>query len=273
MAVFRKFLSLSGWRVVIPVFALCAFCAIAIPPADTHARRLSQEYVSLEQKFIGSSFVFTGIPERSGRDVPMKLTQVYKPPKEGLPDSAQVIVTDDYFDAGREYLIFGSNTQIDDKFYKRPVITTVAGALLTADDRISELRKKKQNPTLFSNGESSVIFIGRVKQTRTWAGTMGDESLLRGIVEIEVLEIFRDAPRKGLLDGIPVEPLHEAGVVKVYMQTCGDALHVNESYLLYARHRASAKAEDPHYSAQCWMSENINQKKILSTLAERHKAP
>lgn len=288
VAVFRKFLSRRGQRSVITVLALCGLCWFMIPFQGTYATTYAHVFVSLERKFIGSSFVFVGIPERSGYDVPIKVTQVYKPPKEGLPESAQVIVSGDYVDAGKEYLFFGHNTQVDDSWFSDPVVKTAVSAFRTADYQIAELRRKKKNPSLFSNNEPPVIFIGRVAQNQQWAdigpqrtidgvdAVLREGPYARAIVEFEIREVFRQAPVEGKNT---TQELQESQRASVFVGTCGDGFQLGHSYLVFARYGASPtipgtppNINDVHYRSQCRESANINEKAILAKLAERHKA-
>src|SRR5947208_7816851 len=78
------------------LFVVAFFLLIftSTPLHTASALSCSHQAIPLDAKFNESSFVFTGIPKRAGGGaVPFTLTHVYKYPKGGVPQGAQVLVS------------------------------------------------------------------------------------------------------------------------------------------------------------------------------------
>ncbi len=264
-------ISVAGFAAVL---VFCLLICSALPLHAAYALSCSSQPAPLEMQLKRSSFVFTGIAERDGGGfVPFRLTHVFKPPEGGLPKGAQVQVSFGFiggFDRGKEYLIFGFNTKVNG-----PVITTITsscGTRVTADTLVADLRVKKKNPTLFSTPDAALIFIGRVKNTRQWRSTWNTPPESLAIVDFDIAELIRNAPRREL----PYQKVKESQRLRVF--TCGNAYHLGHRYVVFAesgapRHLPGApKFDDVHYTSQCTAggSVDLNEKAILDRLSKTH---
>lgn len=224
------------------IFVVSLLLFVSVLPTPALATSCASPDATMEEKLIHSSFVFSGVPQRGGaQDVPFTITHVYKSPSAGLPPSAQIIVSSSrpggFSKAGEEWLIFGSQTEVNGNVVKVSTSTVCGESKRTIATRLADLQKKMKTPGQFSEGHDPVIFTGRVKSSYQWQ--TAPKANVSAIVEFELLTVFRNAPSPGQTEVPPI--LKPLDTILVDMDGGGSQYEVGHSYLVYAMRRSGGE--------------------------------